>query len=1699
MNSKIRTMASFLAISIFLYSVFIMPSNAANTENTTGASPHQEATTTTSSSKNLSSPKADTKKAESSSKNNLSNTPAPKLGDDPTPTPAFDATPENNDLWRAHIEQKDVLHVDPYTGNLSAYIPIFNIPENDGINLQVGLSMLASNDPSRVGQSFIFYPQAAYSNAMHTIEFVDPAGQKHLLYGRTDGNFTSKDHWHASNLSLNQYITGYIYSPDGTQYYIWNNELRAITSKNGATKITYSYDGDYGPLATISDNTGITINFNWANYYNNQTNPSLSITEGSNTYQVNCLSPLVAPYSIQADSCNVSSIQNIQQPIGSSWAFQWTADSYPGMKNKTYYLSQITYPSQRVTTIQSTPNYSAVSLLPSGAAGPWYGYYRVNTLQDSWVGMSPGIAPETTSYQYTEISYGTQSTQRTSIINPVGDTEVLTFTNHPLFLPLYQPSAISYPIGTFTQNSGLLLTDSIYTGTYVPGESHPVQMTSYHWSSQTLFGGGSFINCYVHNNTTGNNNPSFCGPLPSDLQDYYLTNVTINRDGENYFTDYSNYDAYGYPQTIVEHSSQGSITRNLTYLEDPTHWVFAPANETDADTSSGAIFKTIARIFDSKNNLTSYTENGVVTTYGYDPLGNLISSTNALGKTTTFSDYHHGKPQTLTDPMGHTAHFLINPEGTIASYTDPMGNTSAFTYDSLFRLTGINKPSPFAPTTITWSSASWEDITGPIEFYILQRGNFKKAVEYDYFGLPEKTILTDQTTGEIRMQMKRYDPLHRLNFQSLFYNTVNKKLPLNGQVFSYDALGRITAQDYNFGNSAYLTSYAYGPDNALTITDPLGNKTTAKYRSFGNPDEKQLMLVQSPNGVNTTIQRNPDGQVSNIQQGNYTRTYQYNANHYLISESNPETGIINYGRDLLGNMTSKQVGNSAATQYFYDASHHLIETLYPVTELQNGMTVRNPGAAGTWLVLNGQLSGFSNSANSYEKIYTSHNQDVIVDPSITEKKPTGPTIDTASLISINGGQVYFVYNSIACPIHNPDIFNTYHFDWTKVQPIPLSQFNQYTPGPALDNTATDSNANFYTYDADGRLVTSNNAVTNWSYFYDADSNLIEAKQDTGSQSADIHYEYNSLDQLAAMVYPDNTRITYSPNAFGQPTEIAPYVSLINYYPNGAIASWSDELGQAHDHYLQNDRQMTNSLELFYFNQLIVQLNYIYDGDDNITSIQDLKTPNNTMQLTYNSMNWLTGGTGPWGAASISYDANGNITSKNIGSTQLSYSYDGARDILNSVSGTSNETFSYDAYGDVTSVNNNELDYDGQQHLIHEKGTNAQNQPYETSYMYDANGHRSVIIPSTGDRSFEVYNQQSQRLWQYDQNTQMATDYIYLAGHEILEMKHLANQAPAAPDMTYMHDDLLGSPILTTDATGYIIWQQQYAPYGTELNGINRPNHSTSYTGKPKNQDTGLSYYGARYYSPDLGRFMSIDPESVNPENIMSFNRYAYANNNPYLYKDPTGNFPDPIEAVAGAILGGIAGYSQTGTFSGTIIGGAIGSVTAVATSVAGSYAASTAMTTSTMAKIGLGFASRVSLGTVTFSEMNDINTGHLNVGSAALSAATDSAVGYKVSPMKDINEASSVMHSVITMTLASGESASFGEVEDKVSAKEDAEGSSSSNANTSSKDSDSGDSSSHGSNNGSGNNRGNSDSSAGNNSGDSGSTGNGGSSSDKDN
>ena len=114
----------------------------------------------------------------------------------------------------------------------------------------------------------------------------------------------------------------------------------------------------------------------------------------------------------------------------------------------------------------------------------------------------------------------------------------------------------------------------------------------------------------------------------------------------------------------------------------------------------------------------------------------------------------------------------------------------------------------------------------------------------------------------------------------------------------------------------------------------------------------------------------------------------------------------------------------------------------------------------------------------------------------------------------------------------------------------------------------------------------------------------------------------------------------------------------------------------------------------------------------------------------------------------------------------------------------------------------------------------------------------------------------------------------------------------AQTVTYFHNDAAGTPLLATDAAGAVVWKESYQPYGGKLN--NQPaalGNQIGFAGKPYDNASGLAYAGARYYDPVLGRFMGVDPAAVEPGSVHGFNRYAYANNNPYKYVDPDGASP----------------------------------------------------------------------------------------------------------------------------------------------------------------------------------------------------------------
>jgi len=129
---------------------------------------------------------------------------------------------------------------------------------------------------------------------------------------------------------------------------------------------------------------------------------------------------------------------------------------------------------------------------------------------------------------------------------------------------------------------------------------------------------------------------------------------------------------------------------------------------------------------------------------------------------------------------------------------------------------------------------------------------------------------------------------------------------------------------------------------------------------------------------------------------------------------------------------------------------------------------------------------------------------------------------------------------------------------------------------------------------------------------------------------------------------------------------------------------------------------------------------------------------------------------------------------------------------------------------------------------------------------------------------------------------------------VLCMMVASQSAYAIESVTFFHHDALGSTIAATDESGNLLWTEEYKPYGGRLKRDSASaENNTWYTGKQEGA-YGLTYFGARWYDNEVGRFMAIDPVGFDASNIQSFNRYAYANNNPFRFIDPDGR--DAAEA-----------------------------------------------------------------------------------------------------------------------------------------------------------------------------------------------------------
>ena len=424
---------------------------------------------------------------------------------------------------------------------------------------------------------------------------------------------------------------------------------------------------------------------------------------------------------------------------------------------------------------------------------------------------------------------------------------------------------------------------------------------------------------------------------------------------------------------------------------------------------------------------------------------------------------------------------------------------------------------------------------------------------------------------------------------------------------------------------------------------------------------------------------------------------------------------------------------------------------------------------------------------------------------------------------------------------------------------------------------------------------SNGVVTSTVQTYDSMGRvLISTKEIQGVAYNPTIHLYDLSGNLTNVYYPDRYPVQYT---YYQGTALLYRVigqlgvvlaTFSDYAPNGSPCRIDYRNGAYTDQAFDGQTLRLESVTTTDVNSIPVQdFAYTYTPAGNLSTKVDSRDQTVTYTYTYDNLHrmfWEEGTDGT--ERNIGYDSIGNIRAQIEDDEYLVYYYEengsNYNQRINSIFSTVDGTYRYcehDANGAMT------LGWDFSDPANPVERTiqyNGDNMPITATlgldalvFAYDGSGSRAVMEIVGGDVTHYVTG---------GYEVVDGTPIKYISGGGVTIAKIDENGV-----MTFMHQDHLGSSTASTDASGAALGGADYRPFGLESSSWGTFTDKYRYTGQEKDFSTGLYNYGARLYDPILGRFISADTLVPNPLNPQSLNRYAYCQNNPLTYVDPTGH------------------------------------------------------------------------------------------------------------------------------------------------------------------------------------------------------------------
>ncbi|GMU13395.1 hypothetical protein WAL17_18250 [Waltera acetigignens] len=504
-----------------------------------------------------------------------------------------------------------------------------------------------------------------------------------------------------------------------------------------------------------------------------------------------------------------------------------------------------------------------------------------------------------------------------------------------------------------------------------------------------------------------------------------------------------------------------------------------------------------------------------------------------------------------------------------------------------------------------------------------------------------------------------------------------------------------------------------------------------------------------------------------------------------------------------------------------------------------------------------------------------------------------PAGQVSRTIDGNGNAVQYRYNSLGKVSERTDqlgFTETFRYDEEGNLSLHIDRdgrqlqracnvFGQPVYEKASDAEGKHTNISTWHYDSLGRVTRAVCDGKSYEYIYDAYGNLKEKRSngkrlvsythDRAGQITEIkdpagvctRYEYDILGRRSRIYNNDGLEVRYGYDALNRIRHIR--------YGNGVETA-----------YTYDGDGNIRTLETKAGEDVLLSFAYRYDGNGNRTAktgtqatLGGITTGNNALDISY------------------AYDVRGQLLEERRNGASVCYAYDKAGNRIRKTDAQGETRYLYNEKNQLTAeespADRKQFSYDRQGGIIEEKNLagirrfsyNSRHQQTrvetETGNVqenrYDAEGLRFELLEN-GRRTSFVYH--DGELLQEEGREEQGTSYHLGAGMEAFRR---------GQELSYYHRDEQLSTVFVTDGQGEIRNSYQYDAFGIPLETTEQLNNRIRYTGQQYDDVTGQYYLRARYYNPVAGRFMQEDVYQGDGLNL-----YAYCENNPVVYDDPSG-------------------------------------------------------------------------------------------------------------------------------------------------------------------------------------------------------------------